>query len=1144
MAAVGPGASVSSTACFASSDSEHGTEVWRYTGGSSATLFRDVRPGPESGNPSQFTAVDPYVVFVANDGVHGPELYTTAAINPTGMLGDVQPGAAHPAPTILGASNGWLWFTTPATSTSNRPATDLWVTNGTSAPIKKGEFAEGSVSQVTVLSTRSTLLFLARPLGAPSGYIDFFRVNANGSPAMIERLRINGAVPVPTAPIYAATTNFVCFQFIDKNEEPMVCNLNTGVTGLLMDIVPGTAGSLPTNFVSNGTDRVCFAATSTEGGCEVWTTLGSAATTSQLADVASGAGSSNPTHLVMSRGNAGVFFQVENGANRDLYFADPTAAPGSFRLCDSAVQDTTQHTAVSSTELAYVKPEASQFRVRLADGKTAPPINIGPSFFSLGRLWNSSTSTPMGSSLYLVGTSTSHGPDLLRRSGSSLFNVSMPAAPSGSAGPRNFFAYGSAEQLFVSDTSSTGNRLFRLDSGSANEVTLQKPSDMFSSNASSLPAEFTEVAGSLFFTADDGNDRRLFHSATGQQGSAHAVPLIYDPEQLVRFQGRLFLLARGVPDGTDAKKVFQVEIVEGSLVVSLFDGGHSATALKAAANKLFFVEPDTAASEFLQGIKADLTLELPPPKFFKDSLGAGITQLTAGSAHLYFSAVEDSSPTGKRLLWGTDGTAAGLVDPSTLIVNPQLLGALGDACVFWSDAGNNSDYLAWSWDGDSGQPPTMFFDGPIYDTPEPHRVNGQPAGVVSDGGFFFTTQSGRLWRTDGISIALIFYNGGLKVRPESLASLSGRLLFMATETDLDNLLFSYSSIEGERLLDSNSSGSMPCPLVVVGGKAYFTVGHLDSNIGATDLWRTDGTVEGTQMVRDTLIWRELSNVPMGSYRGHLVLGAARQSGVADLEPVLLNYEPVIPVPASFAGALRNQPFTFTYQDMVVCPVTDDDGDAFTMPLRALTFSGSLTRNGLTIGVTSTEIAPGDVFTWTPDPNASGLQTALLLLTADEFQETQAAVLVEVDTPHDLWCRAHFTTEELADSSISFPPADPNSNGISNAFEFVFGRDPKVADATPGWTSLIAMPAGGGAPVMRFSFTRLATLPEGTVLTVTCSPDLSAFSWSPIATKTENAPWDSPAAVVTESTLPDGRIQVQVDMPLTPGGQFLRLEASF
>ncbi len=78
--------------------------------------------------------------------------------------------------------------------------------------------------------------------------------------------------------------------------------------------------------------------------------------------------------------------------------------------------------------------------------------------------------------------------------------------------------------------------------------------------------------------------------------------------------------------------------------------------------------------------------------------------------------------------------------------------------------------------------------------------------------------------------------------------------------------------------------------------------------------------------------------------------------------------------------------------------------------------------------------------------------------------------------------------------------------------------------------------------MRFSFTRAAVLTEGTVLVVECSPDLTASSWNPIATKTENAPWTS-TATVTEETRPDGRTEVHVDVPLGTDCTFFRLKAS-
>ena len=111
--------------------------------------------------------------------------------------------------------------------------------------------------------------------------------------------------------------------------------------------------------------------------------------------------------------------------------------------------------------------------------------------------------------------------------------------------------------------------------------------------------------------------------------------------------------------------------------------------------------------------------------------------------------------------------------------------------------------------------------------------------------------------------------------------------------------------------------------------------------------------------------------------------------------------------------------------------------------------------------------------------------------------------------------------------------------MPNAFEFIFGRDPKSPDTTPGWSPSMATPPGGGPPVRRFTFTRAAILPEGTVLKVQCSPDLSPLSWTTIATKTENTPWDS-TATVNEETQPDGRVEVRVDVPTGDTCAFFRL----
>lgn len=1136
--AVGPGAGLSSTAFFAAQDSEHGSELWRYNAGS-AELWKDIRPGPESGNPSQFTAMGSYVVYVADDGVRGPELYTTANISASGFLGDVQPGATHPAPVILGASNGRLWFTTRGTAIDNPPdsITELWVTDGFSPAQKMGQFAAGSITQITVLSTQATIFFLARGFGAPTGYVELYRANATGSPIKIATLRTNAGTPMPPGPVYAATSGFVCYQFIDTNKEPWLYQVGSGANGQLIDIDGSTLDGQPASFVGNGTDRICFVANSSAGGREVWTTLGNTATTTLLADVNTGAGSSDPTSLQMSRGNPGVFFQTQSGPSLGLHYAEAGASPV-FRQCDADMANTSLHTIVTATTIAYLRVEGGPLRLRVADGKTGSTYSTGPSFASVAKLWNSNGAAPQANGFHLVGTVSSME-KLYRLPSGDLLEVSVPTPSGGSAKPRNFFPFGTTEQFFVGDTN-TQPTLYRLGSGVPTPVSMQMPPDSFSSNASSLTSEFTEAGGMLFFAANDGHDRRLFRSAMGLQNSAAPVSGIYDPEQLVEFQGRLFLIGRTSPGSANPKKLLQVEFDNGNVYPSVFNGptGILATALKRAAGRLFVVENYNTTLEKLHSIDSTFSLTTINA-FYRDAAGAGITQLTACPSYLFFTAQHSSSPTAKRVIWTTDGTPPSLTTPGASLFDTQLMGSLGDACLFWFVPGSGPAYRMFSWNPTGGAGPVNFYSSGNFDFPESHRVAGKPAGVELSGWFYFALQSGRLARVDGQTLELLS-NSTLKVVPETLTALAGKVLFMGPDSNRYCRLFSFSPA------DSSITNfwvapqpSLPCPFVTIGTRAWFTTCELDSNIGTTRLRRTDGTNEGTELVSQDLAQRKLANVPMGVYRGHLVLTAATHSGHGSLEPALFNTAPSVPLPTALQG-LRAQPVTFTYAQLVNGLVTDSDGDTFT-PLQLFNSYGTLSRNGTPIVGISTEIAPGDSFEWIPPPGDSGMLYPLYLSSSDDWNEGTAYQSIHLQTPYDLWRQAQFPVGvgDTDPPQNSGPEEDFNGNGVANIFEHLFGRDPKTSDATPGWE--LSTPANGS--VVRYTFTRAGTLPQGAVLTVEYSPDLSPSSWNAAATKTENGPW-SGSATVTETSLPDGRVEVKVEMPADTNHRFFRLNASY
>src|SRR5687768_9610511 len=63
---------------FAARTVAHGMELWRTDGTTAGTaLVKDVRPGPQDGNPVLLANCNGRLFFGADDGVHGPEPWTS-----------------------------------------------------------------------------------------------------------------------------------------------------------------------------------------------------------------------------------------------------------------------------------------------------------------------------------------------------------------------------------------------------------------------------------------------------------------------------------------------------------------------------------------------------------------------------------------------------------------------------------------------------------------------------------------------------------------------------------------------------------------------------------------------------------------------------------------------------------------------------------------------------------------------------------------------------------------------------------------------------------------------------------------------------------------------------------------------------------
>ncbi len=239
----------------------------------------------------------------------------------------------------------------------------------------------------------------------------------------------------------------------------------------------------------------------------------------------------------------------------------------------------------------------------------------------------------------------------------------------------------------------------------------------------------------------------------------------------------------------------------------------------------------------------------------KDLCGAGCpeypepaTQLAAVGDQVFLAA--DDAQLG-RTLWVSDGTSEGThpVDPSLAPGYPYWL-------TDWSPS-PGLERLAFA---DHGQ--VYVTDGTAAGTYELTSVEPDTAyvsGLAPAGSQLFFSLSDELWVSAGepadAHLVLDLQPGEGAPEPQPLATLGERLVFAADDgiTGLEPWVSDGSELGTHRLLDvrPGPEGSLGNHYLdrglAAGGVVYFPA---DDGESGEELWRTDGTVEGTERVAD------------------------------------------------------------------------------------------------------------------------------------------------------------------------------------------------------------------------------------------------------------------------------------------------------
>ncbi|MDB5281526.1 MAG: hypothetical protein JWO06_601 [Bacteroidota bacterium] len=279
--------------------------------------------------------------------------------------------------------------------------------------------------------------------------------------------------------------------------------------------------------------------------------------------------------------------------------------------------------------------------------------------------------------------------------------------------------------------------------------------------------------------------------------------------------------------------------------------------------------------------------------------------LVKAGNYLYFAGNDGNHGTE---LWKTDGTDSGTVmlkdlNPGIKDGNPQYF-FVDSNIVYFSGNDGISGYGLWKTDGTEAGTVYLKNAGPVlngHDTiafaklkgdifytgytiengAELWKTDGTPAGTImvkdivegKEGSFptsltsfkdhiIFSATTGKcgyeLWQSDGTAAGTFMIKdickGAGSSNPNSFAGLKDKVYFVAKDSLRAELWVSDLSDTGTHLfreLDTLATASSePQNLYVAGYELYYTANNGDRGF---ELWKTDGTLTGTKMLREICV---------------------------------------------------------------------------------------------------------------------------------------------------------------------------------------------------------------------------------------------------------------------------------------------------
>ena len=636
---------------------------------------------------------------------------------------------------------------------------------------------------------------------------------------------------------------------------------------------------------------VYFAADDGVNGKELWKSDGTAAGTVMVRDINPGAGDGSPNEFAVVNG---LLFMSARVANQgfELWRSDGTSV-GTTLVRDIRPGSSSSYmrylTNVSGTLFFRAEDGTSGAELWKSNGTFAgtvlvEDINPGADSSTPGTLTN------VNGSLLFTATNA-NGRELWRSDGTNATTFMVKDISSGGySGPSDLVNVGGT--LYFSARDAAGTELWKSNGTSASTVRVK---DIVPGSGSSSPTSMTNVNGIIYFSATDAVEGRSLWKSDGTAvGTVMLMPFEVDPlfdtyslRNFVNANGTLYFTVN--PDfgekylwksnGTTTERAFQWDKT----------GDSNPQIVMTKNEKVYFFASQfgTASTLWVSDGTSNGTM---PVVGGQDFLFSNITRSLVIDGLLYFVA---STTNSGNELWRSDGTPEGTyllkdIVPGADSSQPLHLTNVNGTLYFSVTSGPGSKL--WKSNG------TISSTVPVVSNAFP--LTGASNLVNFNGTLYFMGQAAgtgsELWKSTGTESGTVLvrdiWPGATSSNPSNLQVMGSQLYFFAsdsihqqelwrsdgtalgtvrisdvnTATTLvnlahgDNRLYFYDSADNFWSSDgalsttllkgfADSSLSDPGLISVLGDTAYFIGKTVETGI---ELWKSDGTVAGTTLVKD------------------------------------------------------------------------------------------------------------------------------------------------------------------------------------------------------------------------------------------------------------------------------------------------------